>query len=107
MESIMKKYNVHLIEEAKDDFKQFDNSQKIKVAKQLKSLETNPLKGKPLGKKFGIDLTGYYKLYVLKKQIRVIYTIKENQIMVEVISIGRREEFAAYKDAFKRIKTNR
>ena len=98
------KYNVHLIEEAKKDFKQLDNSQKIPAAKQLKQLEISPYKGKPLGKKFGIDLTGYYKLYVLKKQVRIIYTVVENKVMVEVISIGKREEFAAYKDAYKRIK---
>jgi mRNA interferase RelE/StbE len=98
------KYDVHLIEEAKKDFKQLDNSQKIPVAKQLKRLEINPYKGKPLGKKFGIDLTGYYKLYVLKKQIRIIYTVVEKKVMVEVISIGKREEFAAYKDACQRTK---
>ena len=98
------KYNVHLIEEAKKDFKRLDNSQKIPVAKQLKRLENSPYKGKPLGNKFGIDLTGYYKLYVLKKQIRIIYTVVEKKVMVEVISIGKREEFAAYKDAYKRIK---
>jgi mRNA interferase RelE/StbE len=57
-----------------------------------------------LGKKFGIDLTGYYKLYVLKKQIRIIYTVVEKKVMVEVISIGKREEFAAYKDASQRTK---
>jgi mRNA interferase RelE/StbE len=98
------KYSVHLIEEAKKDFKNLDNSQKIPIAKQLKQLEINPYKGKPLGKKFGIDLTGYYKLYVLKKQIRIIYTVIENKVIVEVISIGQREEFAAYKNAHKRIK---
>jgi mRNA-degrading endonuclease RelE of RelBE toxin-antitoxin system len=36
------KYDVHLIEEAKKDFKQLDNSQKIPVAKQLKRLGINP-----------------------------------------------------------------
>lgn len=98
------KFNVQLVEEAKVDFKNLDNSQKIPVAKQLKQLEISPYKGKPLGKKFGIDLTGYYKLYVLKKQIRIIYRVVEKEIIVEVISIGKREEFAAYKDAYKRIK---
>ena len=97
-------YSVHLIEEAKNDFKNLDNSQKIPVAKQLKQLVISPYKGNPLGKKFGIDLTGYYKLYVLKKQIRIIYTVVENKVTVEVISIGKREEFAAYKNAHKRIK---
>ena len=98
------KYDVYLIEEARKDFKQLDNSQKIPVAKQLKRLETSPYKGKPLGKKFGIDLTGYYKLYVSKKKIRIIYTVVEKEVRVEVISIGKREEFAAYKDAYQRKK---
>lgn len=98
------KYSVHLIEEAKVDFKKLDNSQKIHVAKQLKQLETNPLKGKHLGHKFGVDLTGYYKLYALKKQIRIIYTVIEQKIVVEVIAIDKREDFKVYKEAHKRIK---
>lgn len=97
-------YNVHLIEEAREDFKKLDRSQKIQVAKQLKNLETNPYKGKGLGKKYGINLSGYFKLYAVKKQIRIVYRIKENQVMVEVISIGMREDFVVYREAFKRIK---
>lgn len=98
------RYSVHLIEEAKEDFIELDNSQKIQVAKQLKQLETNPYKGKHLGHKYNIDLTGYYKLYAVKKSIRIIYTVKEEKIMVEVITIGKREDLAAYKEAHARIK---
>ncbi|MCP5103119.1 MAG: addiction module toxin RelE [bacterium] len=97
-------YSVHLIEEARGDFKKLDNSQKLQVAKQLKTLESNPYKGKRLGKKYGINLTGYYKLYAAKKQVRIVYMVKESRIMVEVISIGMREDFAVYKEAFKRVK---
>jgi mRNA interferase RelE/StbE len=98
------KFNVDLIEEAREDYKKLDNSQKIKVAKQLKQLEANPYKGKHLGKKFGIDLTGYYKLYAIEKKIRIVYTVKEDIITVEVITIGKREDFKVYKETFKRIK---
>jgi len=98
------RFNVHLIEEAREDFKKLDNSQKIPVAKQLKKLESNPYKGKPLGKKYEIDLSGYYKLYAVKKQIRIIYTVKRSQITVEVITIGAREDSIVYKEAFKRTK---
>ena len=98
------KYSVELIEEAREDFKKLDNSQRIQVAKQLKKLESNPYKGKQLGKKFNIDLSGYYKLYAVQKKIRVVYTVVEDQVLVEIITIGKREEFAVYKEAFKRIK---
>ncbi len=98
------RYSVHLIEEAKEDFKKLDNSQRIQVAKQLKQLETNPYKGTHLGHKYSIDLTGYYKLYAVKKSIRIIYTVKEEKIIVEVISIGKREGLAAYREAHERIK---
>lgn len=69
----------------------------------MKNLETNPYKGKPLGKKGDIDLTGYYKLYVMKKKVRIVYTVLDNEITVEVITIGKREESKVYKEAFKRI----
>jgi len=34
-----------------------------------------------------------------------VYTVVEKKVMVEVISIGKREEFAAYKDASQRTKS--
>jgi mRNA interferase RelE/StbE len=97
-------YKVQLIEEAREDFKKLDHSQKMQVSKQLKSLEINPHKGKRLGNKYGINLSGYLKLYAVKKQVRIVYTIKEKEILVEVISIGMREDFAVYKEAFRRIR---
>ena len=97
-------YKVQLIEEAREDFKKLDHSQKMQVSKQLKSLEINPYKGKRLGHKYGINLSGYFKLYAVKKQVRIVYTIKEKEILVEVISIGMREDFTVYKEAFRRIR---
>lgn len=98
------KFKVELIDEAREDLKNLDNSQQILVAKQLKQLASNPYKGKRLGNKFGLNLTGFYKLYVAKKRIRIIYTVKEHLITVEVISIGKREESKVYKEAFQRVK---
>lgn len=92
-----------LTAEAADDFRQLDRSLRKPVAKQLKKLETAPLLGEHLGNKAGLDLTGYYKLYVAKKGVRIIYRIIEQEVIVELVAIGKREDLAVYQTALKRI----
>ena len=98
------KFNVHLTRKSNEDFNKLDGSIKKYVLKKLILLETNPFLGKPLGNKAGLDLTGYYKLYVFKKKIRIIYELKDNELIVNIISIGKREDFTAYLQAYLRIK---
>lgn len=98
------RYSVTLTEDAADDFRRLDGSLKQSVAKQLKKLETAPLLGEHLGNKAGLDLTGYYKLYVAKKSIRIVYRIIEREVIVEVVAIGKREELAVYRTSLKRIR---
>jgi mRNA interferase RelE/StbE len=73
------------------------------VLKQIVKLETAPELGELLGNKNGINLSGLRKLYAAKKQIRIIYEIVADEIVVHVIAIGKREEMEAYKEALKRI----
>ncbi len=73
------------------------------VAKQLKKLETSPHLGEPLGNLRGLDLTGYYKMYTVRKSIRIVYRIIEQEVTVEVIGIGKRADFEAYVEAAKRL----
>jgi mRNA interferase RelE/StbE len=96
-------YKVILTAEAADDFRQLDGSLRKPVAKQLKKLESAPLLGEHLGDKAGLDLTGYYKLYVAKKGVRIVYRIIEQEVIVEVVAIGKREDLAVYQTALKRI----
>lgn len=60
--------------------------------------------GEHLGNRGSLDLTGYYKLYAAKKSIRIVYRIIDQEILVEVVAIGRREDLAAYQEALKRLK---
>ena len=85
-------YNVRLIPSAQQDFKKLDGREKLLVAKQLNKLTSAPFFGEELGKRAGIDLTGYYKLYADRKRLRI----------VEIIAIGRREQFEVYRKAEKR-----
>jgi mRNA interferase RelE/StbE len=96
-------YKVTLTALAVRDFRSLDGSIKEQVARQLRKLETSPHLGEHLGKRGDLDLTGYYKLYAARKAIRIVYRIIEVEVVVEVIAIGRREDFAVYREAVRRI----
>jgi len=97
------RYKVLLTEDAAADFRALDGSVKILVAKQLKKLEGSPLLGRALGNRQGLDLTGYYKLYAFKKAVRIVYRIIEDEIVVEVVGIGKRADLEIYADVAKRL----
>lgn len=96
-------YKVVLTAQAAQDFRTLDGSVKEQVARQLRKLETAPLLGEHLGNRGGLDLTGYYKLYAARKAIRIVYRIVELDVIVEVVAIGKREDFAVYREAVRRI----
>ena len=95
-------YKVRLIPSAQKDFKKLDGKEKLLVAKQLKNLASAPFLGAALGKRAGIDLIGYYKLYADRKRLRVVYRCVGDELDIEIIAIGRREELEVYRKAGKR-----
>ena len=97
----MPTWKVELTLDAQADFNRLDGSVRKQVLKQLVKLELNPRYGNPLGKKAGINLEGYFKLYADKKRIRIIYEEIENTI--KVIAIDKREDLEVYQLALKRI----
>ncbi len=88
-----------LIEE---DLRQLNNSIRIEVFKKLEKVKNSPELGKPLGNKNGLNLTGLKKVYVAKKQVRIVYEIIDNILIVKIIAIGRREDMEVYKQAEQR-----
>ncbi len=97
------RYKVFLTEDAAGDFKRLDGSVKKQVAKQLKKLEASPHLGESLGNMHGFDLAGYYKFYAVKKAIRIVYRIIEDEVLVEVVGIGRRVDFEVYAEVARRL----
>ena len=97
------RYKVLLTQKAAEDFRALDGAVKQVVARQLKKLEDSPHLGRPLGNLRGFDLTGYYKLYAVKKSIRIVYRIIEDEVVVEVVGLGRREDFEIYAEVAKRL----
>jgi mRNA interferase RelE/StbE len=94
-------WKVKFTDEARDDFRELDGRQKIRVAKQLAKLERDPRMGKHLGNKMGMDLTGCYKLYADKKRVRIVYSVEGD--LVKVMAIGEREDKEVNQLASKRI----
>jgi mRNA-degrading endonuclease RelE of RelBE toxin-antitoxin system len=95
-------YQVKLHPDARSDLAALDKSLQRQAAKQLRKLRSHPFAGKPLGHKFGIDLTGYRSLYFGGKRYRIVYRVDETNRIVWVIAIARRAGFEAYRLAARR-----
>lgn len=81
---------------------------------KLNELEKNIHMGKALTNIGGINLEGYYSIYVYKAKYRIVYEKKDNVYEVtnisvvdnpraDLIAIGERNNKEVYKEAFKRI----
>ena len=72
---------------------------------KIDQLEKNPYVGEKLRNKNNIDLTGFYKIYFVKKRYRIIYRIEKIGIeIIEIWGIGKKDKMEIYKEIGKRIK---
>ena len=98
-------YKIEFLADAEKDFDALDGSIRKEVAKKIDALADNPFLGKPLGKKYGVDLTGFYKLYVSKKKYRIVYRLIGKHIeVIEIVGIGKRDKEEVYKLVARRLK---
>jgi mRNA interferase RelE/StbE len=96
-------YKLTFKEGVEKDLSKLSHAQEMLVLKQFQKLKTSPELGKPLGNKAGYNLSGCKKIYVDKKKIRIVYRIIDNEIIVEVIVVGKREDMKVYAKASKRL----
>lgn len=85
------------------ELQSLDGRLRLLVAKQLLKLQGNPLAGKELGNRAGMDLAGYRKLYLDNRRIRIVYQYRQEIVIVFVLSIGKREDMAVYIEAARRM----
>ena len=96
-------YEIVLKIEADEELGKLSNRERVLVFKQFKKIASSPELGKLLGNKAGYDLSGCRKMYADKKRIRIVYIILNEQIVIEVIAIGKRDEMEVYKNASERL----
>jgi len=97
-------YKVEFLPEAAQEFAALDGSLKKIAAKQIDKLAGKPELGEALGKRMGIDLTGYRKMYFGKKSFRIVYEIQRQKLLILIIGIGKRERAEIYKEVARRLK---
>lgn len=103
------KWKVEYLKEAVKDLKSLDHSQTLQVLKAIDKVSQNPLPnyeggyGKPLGNKSNTNLTGYFKIKLLKLGIRVVYGLVIEQGIMKIIVISIREDDTVYQIAADRI----
>lgn len=85
-----KEYHVSLTKQASKLFKKIkDRREQEILLNKLEKLKYNPAQqGKALTK----ELNGYRSVRAVGQRYRIIYQIKEKQILVLVIAIGKRKE---------------
>lgn len=96
-------YRIEFLPQAKQEFDSLDGSLKKLASKQIEKLSGNPLAGEPLGNRLGLDLTGYRKIYFAKKSYRIVYAVREKEIVVLIIGIGKRERAEIYREVAHRL----
>ena len=98
-------YKIEFFPDAEKDFDALDGSVKREAAKKIDVLSENPFFGKPLGKKYGIDLTGFYKIYLSKKKYRIVYRLTGKYVeVIEIVGIGKRDKEEVYKLVARRLR---
>jgi mRNA interferase RelE/StbE len=95
-------YKIIIHPEAAKEIAALDHRVRLLVFKQIKQLSQMPGLGAQLGNKMGMNLSGFRKVYVDKKRIRIVYKIFEELILVQIIAVGKREGMQVYEKAAKR-----
>ena len=83
--------------------KVLDNALVIKVFKKLKQIQQSPQMGENLGNKNGMNLSGFKKVYIDKKRVRIVFEVQDDILTVYTIAIGQRDDMEVYKKAFDRL----
>ena len=96
-------YQLKLHPKIEDDLKELDSSLQIQVFKKLKQIQNSPELGLPLGNKNNMNLSGFRKVYVDKKRVRIVYEVQNEELLIYTIAIEKRDDKEVYKKANERL----
>lgn len=94
------KYRLKFIPEALKEWKALDGSVKEVLRKALKKRLDQPhLPGSELHR----DLHGCYKIKLRQQGYRLVYSVEDDELVVLVLAVDKREDMAAYRSALARL----
>ena len=94
------KYKLKFLPEALKEWHQLDGSIKLIFRKVIKKRLIQP---KVPGSELHGDLKDCYKIKLLKHGYRLVYTIEDNELVVLVLAVDKRENSIAYQSALFRL----
>jgi mRNA interferase RelE/StbE len=93
-------YRLQFLPEALNEWNGLDGSVKSLLRAALKKRLGQP---HVPGSRLHADLRNCYKIKLRKLGYRLVYTVEDDVLVVLVISIGKREDMAAYRQAVERL----
>lgn len=95
------KYHLKFVPDAWREWQALDGS----IKQALKPLLAKRLQNPHVpGAQLHRELAGCYKIKLLKQGYRLVYVVEDDELIVLVLSVGKREDNAAYRAAAKRNK---
>jgi mRNA interferase RelE/StbE len=95
----LKIYSLKFHEDALKEWHKLDTSIQATFKKQLKKVLENP---HIASKRLRGELTNHYKIKLSALGYRLVYRVNDTEVVVTVVSVGKREELLVYKKAIKR-----
>ena len=95
------KYRLKFVPDAWREWQALDGSIKLALKPLLAKRLQNP---HVVGSLLHRESAGCYKIKLLKQGHRLVYVVEDDELVVLVLSVGKREDNAAYLAAAKRIK---
>jgi len=74
----------------------------IHFTKALKKILKSPELGQELSNKNNQNLSGLRKIYFDNKRYRIVYEIIENEVLIYIVAIGKRDKMEVYVKAAER-----
>jgi len=96
-------YDFKFHAEAEKELEKLNRSVQVLFTKALKKILKSPELGIDLGNKNNLDLSGCKKMYFDNKRYRIVYKIIDDEVMIYLISIGKRDKMDVYVKASDRV----
>ena len=97
-------YRLQFLPEALEEWQALDESVKTLLRKAIKRRLEQP---HVPGSELHAELRNCYKIKLRKIGYRLVYAVEDDVLVVLVLSVGKREEMAAYVQAIERLLTKR
>lgn len=92
-------YEIEFYEEALNEWKRLDVSIREQLKKKLSKLLEEP--HRPANSLRGLD--GCYKIKLRSAGIRLVYKVEDDELIILVVAIGKRDKNAVYDVALQRL----